>query len=532
LLADPTTRRDPRRRTLQAAIAWSYDLLFPDDQRGLWALACFAGGAPLAAAESVLSALAVPAPVAVDVLDRLVDRSLVTVDDDMRFRLLDSVREFSLDRLRESGEQDAARHAHAAWYAAAADEAELGARGPAQPEQLDFARRERANLDAALSWATAHNPLTGLRIAIGFGWTWAMLGAGSDAAQRIRDVVEAAADAPALDRSSGLLLAGWLEASGGDLDRATADLDSAAHGGDAERRATSRLYLAFVRSQQGRAQDALDLLDGCRAEFREWGRQWEEGACRLLSAWAEIALGRLAEGGAACDEARRLLRPLGDQWALNHAEGMLGGLAQAQHRFPDAIAHLERAADATHRLGFAAAESHHLANLGRAQEQAGDRPSAVATLERSIETAHSTGDLRTAALAAARLARVLRVAGDRQAARERAAWAHGWYTAAGGGEGLALAEYVLAVVDADENDPQAGDRLVAVLTAARAAPDPEVELLTLDALARLHAEHGATADARAALAAADACLAVAGHLVTDGDRVDAGVARALLSPPG
>ena len=71
LLADPTTPGDPRRRTLQAAIGWSYDLLFPDDQRGLQALACFSGGAPLAATEAVLGALAVPAAAAVDVLDRL-----------------------------------------------------------------------------------------------------------------------------------------------------------------------------------------------------------------------------------------------------------------------------------------------------------------------------------------------------------------------------------------------------------------------------------------------------------------------------
>ena len=55
LLRDPTSRRPERRRALAAAIAWSYDLLFPDDQRGLWALSCFSGGAPLAAAEHVLA---------------------------------------------------------------------------------------------------------------------------------------------------------------------------------------------------------------------------------------------------------------------------------------------------------------------------------------------------------------------------------------------------------------------------------------------------------------------------------------------
>ena len=61
VLSDPTSRRPERRRSLRSTIGWSYDLLFPDDQRGLWALATFAGGAPLPAVEFVLQALDVPA---------------------------------------------------------------------------------------------------------------------------------------------------------------------------------------------------------------------------------------------------------------------------------------------------------------------------------------------------------------------------------------------------------------------------------------------------------------------------------------
>ena len=82
LLSDPTSRRPERRRSLKSTIRWSYELLFPDDQRGLWALATFAGGAPLSAVESVLEALDVPAAAAIDVVGRLVSRSLVIVDED------------------------------------------------------------------------------------------------------------------------------------------------------------------------------------------------------------------------------------------------------------------------------------------------------------------------------------------------------------------------------------------------------------------------------------------------------------------
>ncbi len=69
VLSDPASRKPERRRALRATIGWSYDLLFPDDQRGLWALATFPGGASLAAAESVLGALDVPAEAAIDVVE-------------------------------------------------------------------------------------------------------------------------------------------------------------------------------------------------------------------------------------------------------------------------------------------------------------------------------------------------------------------------------------------------------------------------------------------------------------------------------
>ena len=84
LLRDPNSQRPERRRALSGAIAWSYELLFPDDQRGLWALSCFAGSASLDATEHVLAALGVPTASVLDTISRLVDRSLVSVDERRR----------------------------------------------------------------------------------------------------------------------------------------------------------------------------------------------------------------------------------------------------------------------------------------------------------------------------------------------------------------------------------------------------------------------------------------------------------------
>lgn len=286
-----------------------------------------------------------------------------------------------------------------------------------------------------------------------------------------------------------------------------------------------------MHTQGGRPQDALAALDGHRAAWHGW----EAGAAWLLTAWSEIALGRLDRSQAACVEATRLLTADGRPWALSHAEAILGGLAQAQHRFADATAHLRRAADAAHELGFAAAEALHLANLGRAEQQAGEPGTAVTTLRTAIETAHTAGDRRTVALAGVRLGRVLRALGRDEAARAEVDAAREWFRAAGGGDGALLAEHLSVALNPE---PTA---LAEVLAAARAGRDAEVELLTLDRLALLHAERGDPAQAetphaergdraqaQALLAAADGLLPAVAHLVTEDDRIDAAAARLLL----
>ena len=138
VLSDPTSRRPERRRALKATIRWSYELLFPDDKRGLWALATFAGGAPLPAVEFVLEALDVPASAAIDVVGRLASRSLVIVDDEgqPRYRLLDSIRAFALEAMTDSGLTERALAAHAAWFADAARASTEGVRSSRQAEHL------------------------------------------------------------------------------------------------------------------------------------------------------------------------------------------------------------------------------------------------------------------------------------------------------------------------------------------------------------------------------------------------------------
>jgi predicted ATPase/DNA-binding SARP family transcriptional activator len=527
VLSDPTSRRPQRRRALRATIGWSYELLFPDDKRGLWALATFAGGAPLPAVEFVLAALDVPASAAIDVVGRLASRSLVIVDDEgpSRYRLLDSIRAFALEAMTDAGLTERALAAHAAWFADAAGSSTRGVRSSRQAEHLSFARAERANLDAALAWSATHDPLLALAIVNGFGWAWIVLG-DSRGAQRILAALDAAGDAaPARDRAGALLLAAWIEASTGHLELAREHVAAAAELADAiddvDLQARCAYYLAYVVSHHGEFARALELTDRSSALYGGLDRPWDQAANQLFAARAAISAGDRVRAGEARDQVEHWLRTVDDPWLHVRRDAMLGELARIEHRFDDAVLHIGRAAETSGRLGFLQTEAYQLSSLGRAQCQAGAYATGAATLELAIEKAEATGDVRLVALARVHLGRVLRALGRIAPARAALEAATAWHRAAGGGEQAALGECLLAALDGAE------ERLVAILDAARRDDDAPVEVFALDALARIAAERGDVATARDLREAADRRMDSASHFITDLDRADrpAGASR-------
>jgi hypothetical protein len=199
-----------RQRTLRETVAWSYDLLTPEEQALFRRLAVFVGGWTLAAAEAVAGGDG--GGDVYDGLSSLVAKSLVTHQDgaggEPRFALLETVREFALERLAASGEEAAARDAHAAHYAA------MGA-----DVRQAYTERRRAwlaelgaeadNLRSALDWAASRShPGTGLRLAL----AWAALalhrGGLRDARSRLEQFL-AAGDAADPLRAAGLIRLGF-----------------------------------------------------------------------------------------------------------------------------------------------------------------------------------------------------------------------------------------------------------------------------------------------------------------------------------
>jgi predicted ATPase len=145
-------RRDApeRQRTLRGAIAWSYELLSPDEQAAFRRLGVFAGGWTLDAAEEVAGA-------GLDTIQSLVDKSLVRFDGE-RYSLLETIREFTLELLQEACELDETRQRHFAFFYALAEAADTSAEGDyGRPQIL---RREQENMRAALDGAVAAGEIT------------------------------------------------------------------------------------------------------------------------------------------------------------------------------------------------------------------------------------------------------------------------------------------------------------------------------------------------------------------------------------
>jgi predicted ATPase len=162
-----------RQQTLRNTIAWSYNLLSPIERAWFTRLGVFSGGWSLEAAEAMLQSLAADlwgTPASGDLLEmlmRLVDNSLLqrlpVAGEQVRFTMLETLREYALEQLSEQGELERLRDWHAWYYMQVAEVAELGLRGPQQLLWLARLKADRDNFRAALEWSL-QRARSGMRI--------------------------------------------------------------------------------------------------------------------------------------------------------------------------------------------------------------------------------------------------------------------------------------------------------------------------------------------------------------------------------
>jgi predicted ATPase/DNA-binding CsgD family transcriptional regulator len=162
----------PRQQTLRASVDWSYELLSDDERALFMRLSVFAGSFSIQAVESVAAGA--------ELLSSLVDKSLVVADEHGAFTLLQTVREYALDRLAEAGELAAVRDRHTAYFLTLAHRVAPKLLTPEQDEALRVLDAGSVNLTAAIQYAVDSEPERALELAeaLGFWWTSGHLAAG------------------------------------------------------------------------------------------------------------------------------------------------------------------------------------------------------------------------------------------------------------------------------------------------------------------------------------------------------------------
>lgn len=314
----------PRQQTLRALIDWSHDLLDPQERVLFRRLSVFAGGFTLDAAEQVGAGGDIAGADVVDLVSRLVEKSLLMLDaQGERYRMLETVREYAVELLRASGEMDPTRDRHLGFYLALAERARPELIGPRQREWLARLDEERENIVAAHAWCdrAADGGELGLRLvrAVKFycfrrGLLALGLGATLDALAR------PGAQARNLERCRALSDAGQFATSMGRVEEAlpylTESLTIARELGD-------RARVAITLQPLGRAYLDLGAMDSARSHIREAlalahenGEQREIIAALSLMAQFHRVEGDLAAAQALCERHVALARGSDDRDTL------------------------------------------------------------------------------------------------------------------------------------------------------------------------------------------------------------------------
>ncbi|HEY1680247.1 MAG TPA: adenylate/guanylate cyclase domain-containing protein [Candidatus Tumulicola sp.] len=363
-----------RQQTMRAMIDWSYDLLDERERAIFRRLSIFSGGFTSASAASVCVDATIDEFDVFDVLASLVDKSMVSPEPgtggSLRYRLLESTRQYALDKLKELGERESAARAHAGAFVELAEELERDKETMADRGWYALVEPEFENWRAALSWTLDEKAdvLLGARLAGALHPLWASVLAGEGPRWVPLAISLAPSDAP-----SGVL----------------AKLELA----------NSALQAAFLHRAESYAAAARAL-----ERYDALGDAFGLTAARDLAGSALILMGRLDEGEvllrAALEDGRRLkLRRLSGNVlvALGIARDAVGDLDGARAYLREALENFR--AIGAERLVTSAAN-----NLSETEFQAGDAERALALSTEALEGHRRWNDVRSCALTLANIA--------------------------------------------------------------------------------------------------------------------------------
>jgi predicted ATPase/class 3 adenylate cyclase len=378
-----------RQQTLRATLDWSHDLLDAAERALFRRLAVFSGGCTLVAAAAVCGAGEDPPLDILEGLASLVEKSLVRQDADpgggARLGMLETVREFALERLEQSGEAEAVRGRHAAHYVALAEAAETRLLGSDQEAWLDRLGTEHENVRAVLRWALeGGDARAALRLAGALRLFWYWRGHYTEGRRWLAELLRAPL-ASASDDISGRM---------------------------AQARARVLLAAGFLAHRQGDPVAAEPLFQEGLAAYRKLGHG--TGVAEALSHLGNVALlrGDYATARSCHEESLAVREQLGDRIGVSSSLHDLGTLAQAEGDHASARTRYEESLALSRELGSPLGTASSLRGLGWLALLQGDLTAARARFEEQLAAWRAVGQKLGTAQALFGLANVAEQQGD------------------------------------------------------------------------------------------------------------------------
>ncbi|MFC0627936.1 BTAD domain-containing putative transcriptional regulator [Kribbella deserti] len=508
-----------RQQTLRAMIDWSWDLLTESERIVLRRLAVQAEGCTLAAAEAVCAGDGIKPSDVLDLISRLVDRSLVVAvptADGPRYRLLESVTAYCLERLEERATVEAR---HRRYYLDLAVEADTKLRGHDQQLWLSRLDVETANLRTALESSIATGDAeTALRLTTTLGWYWFVRGRLGEARRSLARALAlpGPTDAKAL---AGLWRAAFTLLVRDGVDPVTADLDDLYAA--ARDRGLAALVLGSAHLGFGESTVAARWLDRAAGDFTENDRHWGTATIETYRASGALVGGDLAQARELAARSTATFRELGERWGLLRVTEVLAFLAEIGGDYAEATRLHEDGLCYARELGLWIEASYELSGLGRLALLAGDFEAADNFHRQGMDLARAQSHQRGVQFAEVGLGLSARRQGELDRAETHLrAWLD-WCREYGGAAGVALILAELGFTAEQRGDADQARALhTEGLAAAKQVGDPRAIALAYEGLAGVESLTGNTAEARRLLDRAAALRDSVGAPLPEGERFD------------
>lgn len=352
-----------RQQTLRALVDWSYDLLSEPEKRVFARLSVFVGGFDLSAAEVVCGADPLTPDDVLEILGSLVEKSLVMLEtsDDGRYRILETIRDYAVERLARSDELSSTADRHCVHYFQRCKQARDGIQGPEQAEWIQRVELDLGNIRAAMALTLrgSVDPFIAVKIAVAMQTFWLLRGYATEARKFVREILEL----PAIRAS--------------DMAHAWA------------------LYVGAVLAEtQSDHAEARQMLETCLELRRRLGDPVQIAATLSTLTPACLHAGDVDSAERAESEALALFRQAGDRRGEAISLIHLGEIAHYSGDRARARDHLEKCLVVAREVKHQETEGECLLALGSVELDAGDRPQAELWLKRSLTVYREAADKR------------------------------------------------------------------------------------------------------------------------------------------